>query len=77
MNEINWWNIVSKISMEVGGILMLNGLLMNIMKNNRFIQNITIEFSKTKVIIPIFCIIISSLSISIVVGGIRLIKRLF
>lgn len=77
MKGINYWNTISKISMEVGSVLVVNGVAMYLLKSNKYIADITIRFSKTKLVIPVICLLISSLSISLIVELFKLIRRLF
>ena len=51
-SDVDWWDIVSRICMEIGGILLLNGLLMKLFMKSKLIGKLSFMVSKTKVIIP-------------------------
>lgn len=65
--DVDWWDIVSKICMEVGGILQLNGLLMKLFMKSKMTNGFSFKVSKTKVIIPALMLVLSSFSVSVIV----------
>ena len=66
-SNIRWWDIISKICMETGNILFLNGTIIRIFKKNKLIKSVTVKLSKTKIIVPAFCPVLSSISVSLLV----------
>ena len=66
-SDVDWWDIVSRIGMEIGGILLLNGLLMKLFMKSKLIGKLSFMVSKTKVIIPALLLVLSSFSVSVIV----------
>ena len=66
-SDVDWWDIVSRICMEIGGILLLNGLLMKLFMKSKLIGKLSFMVSKTKVIIPALLLVLSSFSVSVIV----------